>query len=91
MLMRVLTVNAKVLVAVLENPTMTQQQIADMIGIRYQHVWRALDRLVKEGILEKDRRNRRTYFSASKKFYELEDIQRLKACLDTAGTVNLGK
>lgn len=89
--MRILTVNARVLVAVLENPDMTQQQIADTIGIRYQHVWRALDRLVKEGILEKERRNRRTYFSAGEKFYELEDIQRLKACLYSAGTIYLEK
>jgi len=89
--MRILTVNAKVLVTVLENPSLTQQQIAEQVGIRYQHVWRALDRLVKEGILRKERRSRRTIFSAGDKFYELDDIQRLKACLDSVDDVQLGK
>ena len=86
--MRILTVTARVLVTVLENPNLTQQQIADKVGIRYQHVWRALDRLVKEGILEKERKNRRTFFSAGSKFYELDDIKRLKACLSQVDALN---
>ena len=49
--------------------------------MHYQHVWRALDRLVKEGILVKRRRDRRTFFKAAEGFYELEDIKRLNACL----------
>ena len=59
--MRILTANTRVLLAVLENPDMTQKEIAELIGMRYQHVWRALDRLVKEGILRKERHRRRTY------------------------------
>jgi DNA-binding MarR family transcriptional regulator len=79
--MRILTANARVLLAVLENPEMTQKQIADMLGIRYQHVWRALDRLVKENILQKERKSRRTYFYAGEKLSEIDDIKRLKACI----------
>ena len=86
--MRVLTVNARVLLAVLENPAMTQKQIADELGMRYQHVWRALDRLVKEGILRKERQNRRTYFFADKGFYNLDDIRRLQACMSLQDMVN---
>jgi len=87
-LMRVLTVNARVLLAVLEHPDMTQKQIADELGMRYQHVWRALDRLVKEGILRKERQNRRTYFFADEGFYSLDDIQRLQACMSLQHVVN---
>ena len=81
MTMRILTVNARVLLAVLEHPEMTQKEIADNLGMRYQHVWRSLDRLVKEGILIKTRKSRRTIFHAAEGFSELEDIQRLKTCL----------
>lgn len=79
--MRILTANARVLLAVLENPDKTQREIAAMLNMRYQHVWRALDRLVKEGILDKQRKNRRTYFVAGEGLYLIEDIQRLKACI----------
>tara|TARA_A100001201_G_scaffold89421_1_gene78373 strand:+ start:551 stop:811 length:261 start_codon:yes stop_codon:yes gene_type:complete len=79
--MRILTNNARVLLAVLENPDMNQRQISRLLGMHYQHVWRALDRLVKEGILVKRRRDRRTFFKAAEGFYELEDIKRLNACL----------
>ena len=79
--MRILTANARVLLAVLSNPEMTQREIADMINMRYQHVWRALDRLVKEGILTRERKNRRTYFVAAEGFYGLEDIQLVKSCI----------
>jgi len=79
--MRILTANARVLLAVLEHPDKTQREIADMLNMRYQHVWRALDRLVKEEILQKTRQNRRTYFVAGKGFWEIEDIKRLKACV----------
>lgn len=86
--MRILTANAKVLLAVLENPDMTQKQIADELGMRYQHVWRALDRLVREGVIRKERRSRRTYFYVADGFHRLEDIKRLKACIDAADVVN---
>lgn len=79
--MRILTANAKVLLAVLENPHMTQKQIAEMVGMRYQHVWRALDRLVKSGILNKQRKSRRTIFTPGENFYQLDDIMRIKACI----------
>ena len=79
--MRILTVNARVLLAVLEHPEMTQKEIADVLGMRYQHVWRSLDRLVKEGILTKTRHSRRTIFHAAEGFANLDDIKRLKACL----------
>jgi DNA-binding MarR family transcriptional regulator len=79
--MRILTANARVLLAVLEHPEKTQREIAQMLNMRYQHVWRALDRLVKEGILEKRRQNRRTYFVAAEGFWQMDDIKRLKACV----------
>jgi len=79
--MRVLTANARVLLAVIENPNKTQREIGELLNMRYQHVWRALDTLVKSGILEKERIQRRTKFSIGKEFYNLEDIQRLMACL----------
>jgi DNA-binding MarR family transcriptional regulator len=79
--MRILTANARVLLAVLENPEMTQSDIARMLDMHYQHVWRALDRLVQEGILNKRRENRRTYFVAADGFWQIDDIQRLKACV----------
>ena len=79
--MRILTANARVLLAVLEHPEKTQREIAEMLNMRYQHVWRALDRLVKEGILDKRRENRRTYFVTAEGFWQLDDIQRLKACV----------
>jgi DNA-binding MarR family transcriptional regulator len=79
--MRILTANARVLLAVLEHPDKTQREIAIMLNMRYQHVWRALDRLVKEGVLEKHRKNRRTHFVAAEGFWQLEDIKRLKACV----------
>tara|TARA_R110000803_G_scaffold37598_8_gene81073 strand:- start:13570 stop:13812 length:243 start_codon:yes stop_codon:yes gene_type:complete len=79
--MRILTANARVMLAVLEHPNKTQREIADMLNMRYQHVWRALDRLVKEGILHKTRQNRRTYFVAADGFWEIDDIKRLKACV----------
>lgn len=86
--MRILTANAKVLLLVLEHPEMTQKQIADELGMRFQHVWRALDRLVKEGILRKERRNRRTYFYTDAGFEELTDIKRLRACISAIDMVN---
>jgi DNA-binding MarR family transcriptional regulator len=79
--MRILTANARVLLTVLENPDKTQRELATMLNMRYQHVWRALDRLVKEGILQKTRQNRRTYFVAAEGFWDIEDIKRLKACV----------
>lgn len=79
--MRILTANARVLLAVLEFPEYSQRQIAVMLNMRYQHVWRALDRLVKEGILKKERKNRKTYFVLDAGFYNLADIKRLKACI----------
>jgi predicted transcriptional regulator len=79
--MRILTANARVMLAVLEHPNKTQREIADMLNMRYQHVWRSLDHLVKEGILAKTRQNRRTYFVAASGFWEIEDIKRLKACI----------
>lgn len=79
--MRILTANARVLLAVLEHPDKSQREIAKMLNMHYQHVWRALDRLVKENILEKHRENRRTYFVAAEGFWEIEDIKRLKACV----------
>ena len=79
--MRILTVNARVLLAVLENPDYTQQQLADLLGMRYQHVWRALDKLVKEGILTKTRYSRRTRFAATENLLNMQDMQRLKACI----------
>ncbi|MEL0098028.1 MAG: winged helix-turn-helix domain-containing protein [Opitutae bacterium] len=85
--MRILTANARVLLMVLENPDMTQKQIADELGMRFQHVWRALDRLVKEGVLRKERTNRRTYFYAAPGFAELEDIRRLQACISASSVI----
>lgn len=79
--MRILTANARVLLTVLEHPDMTQKDIADMLNMRYQHVWRALDRLVREGVLRKERRQRRTFFYADEGFHNLDDIKRLKACI----------
>lgn len=86
--MRILTANARVLLTVLENPDMTQKQIADALGMRPQHIWRALDRLVREGVLRKDRSNRRTYFYAADGFYNLEDIKRLKTCIESLDVVD---
>lgn len=80
--MRILTANARVLLAVLENPSLTQREIGEIVGMRYQHVWRSLDRLVKMEILTKERINRRTVFSVGSEFHNLEDIKRLKACID---------
>lgn len=80
--MRILTNNARVLLAVLERPDLTQREIGEVVGMRYQHVWRALDSLVKKEILVKTRNNRRTYFSAGPEFSNLEDIKRVKACVD---------
>jgi DNA-binding MarR family transcriptional regulator len=79
--MRILTNNARVLLAVLEQPELTQREIGEAVGMRYQHVWRALDTLVKREILVKERKNRRTYFSAGPEFDSLDDIKRLKACV----------
>ena len=71
--MRILTANARVLLAVLEHPDKTQREIEKMLNMHYQHVWRALDRLVKENILEKHRENRRTYFVAGGRlFWEID-------------------
>ena len=86
--MRILTANAKVMLAVLENPHLTQREIGDLVGMRYQHVWRALDTLVKAGILSKKRSNRRTVFSAGPEFMNLTDIRRLKACIDRVDIVD---
>lgn len=86
--MRILTANARVLLAVLEHPEMTQKDIADMLNMRYQHVWRALDRLVREGILRKERRQRRTFFYADQGFHSLEDIMRLKSCIMSSDVVD---
>jgi len=85
--MRILTANAKVLLTVLESPDMTQKEIADSLNMRYQHVWRALDRLVKEGVLRKERRNRRTYFYADDGFHNLSDIKRVKACISSLDAI----
>ena len=79
--MRVLTANARVLLAVLENPEMTQQEIADLLNMHYQHVWRALNTLVQQNVLHKERRNRRTYFTAGKDLKKLDDINRIKNCI----------
>ncbi len=81
--MRILTNNARVLLAVLENPEMNQRQISRLLGMHYQHVWRSLDRLVKEGVLYKQRKDRRTFFRAANGFYELEEIKRLRACIES--------
>ena len=75
----------------LENPEMTQKEIGELVGMHYQHVWRALDRLVTEGILTKERRNRRTYFQPSTGFYEIEDIKRLNSCLSALSMLHLEK
>jgi len=87
--MRILTNNTKVLLAVLENPNMNQRQISRLLGMHYQHIWRSLDRLVKEGILKKERRDRRTFFKADTGFYQLEDIKRLYACIDGESMLHL--
>jgi len=78
---RILTANARVLLAVIENPDKTQREIGELLNMRYQHVWRSLDALVKLGILDKERVQRRTKFSIGKEFHKLEDIQRLMACI----------
>lgn len=67
---------------------MTQKDIADMLNMRYQHVWRALDRLVREGVLRKERHQRRTFFYADQGFYALDDVRRLKACIVASDVVD---
>lgn len=86
--MRILTNNARVLLAVLEHPEMTQKAIADMLDMHYQHVWRAIEHLVKDGVLRRERRDRRTFYYADAGFFALEDIQRLKTCVDTLSVLN---
>ena len=86
--MRILTANTRVLLAVLENPDMTQKEIAELIGMRYQHVWGALDRLVKEGILRKERHRRRTFFYPDEGLYKIDDIKRLQSCIFTESVVH---
>ena len=86
--MRILTANARVLLTVLENPNLNQRQIGDIVGMRYQHVWRSLHALVKKGILVKERKNRRTVFYPGPNLMELSDIKRLKACIDKIDVVD---
>lgn len=80
--MRLLTHNARVLFAVLTEPEKSQRQIARDLHMHYQHVWRALDRLVKEDLLCKSRVNRRTYFVPTEKFFEYKDIADLVSVID---------
>ena len=56
--------------------------------MRYQHVWRALDRLVKEGILRKERHRRRTFFYPDEGLYKIDDIKRLQSCIFTESVVH---
>lgn len=79
--MRLFTQNGRVLLAVLDNPDMTQQEIADLLNMRIKHVWRALDYLLKEGILDKRREGRRSFYFPGKELYKIDDIRRLKACI----------
>lgn len=79
--MRILTVNAQVLLAVLEDPEKTQKEIAKDLDMNENHVWRALERLINEGYLVKKRIGRRSYFFATDNLHEIEDLKRLKACL----------
>jgi len=80
--MRLLTHNARVLFAVLTEPEKSQRQIARDLHMHYQHVWRALDRLVRDGLLCKRRENRRTYFVPSEQFFESKEIADLVYCIE---------
>ena len=65
-----MTIRGKVLFAVMTHPGAMQKEIAEILGVRFQHVWRSLDELVTEGILEKHKKERRTHFTVVEDKYK---------------------
>lgn len=58
------------LILAIHGPKTTQSEIANMAGVHFQHVNRALKELTKSGILKRKRVGRRSFYTLAKPLSE---------------------